>query len=144
MSPRQEERKLPPRLKWDFSMNFKNLKFDYIKAIHDCSDRLIKKYKIDNLEVPPGWGDLVDQVLLQVYVLDPNIYISQIKEKFGGLRIYYVTESKKEKELEKVVSEAEKKSYEVCQICGKPGRPAKFGSWTMTVCDYHLEKISQP
>lgn len=59
----------------------------------------------------------------------------QVKEKFGGLR-YYI-DAKSETFLEKVsnlVTEAEAKSFTICERCGRPGK-LRYDSWVKTLCD---------
>jgi hypothetical protein len=60
----------------------------------------------------------------------------QVKEKFGGLRFYmtYYVE-----EIEKLIDEAESKSYQTCERCGAPGK-SREGGWILTLCDECEEK----
>ena len=55
---------------------------------------------------------------------------AQVKEKFGGLRFYmdYAT-----KEMNKLVSKTESKSYVTCEYCGKEGKETGSG-WIKTLC----------
>lgn len=55
----------------------------------------------------------------------------QVKEKFGGLRFYLDAETD---EMSKVISKAERKSYETCEDCGAPGEQRE-GGWIVTLCD---------
>lgn len=55
---------------------------------------------------------------------------SQVKEKFGGLRFYMTLYNK---EFEAVISEAAKKSFTICESCGKKGQLIKAG-WLYTSC----------
>jgi hypothetical protein len=52
----------------------------------------------------------------------------QVKEKFGGLRVYmsYQTE-----EMSAVIREAEKQCYQTCEQCGQPGKIQKDGWWSV-------------
>ena len=59
------------------------------------------------------------------------IKFDQIKEKYGGLRIYY---SGGDDYIHGVVSMAEEYSYKVCEVCGSFGKPNK-GGWITTLCD---------
>jgi len=56
---------------------------------------------------------------------------SQVKEKFGSLRFY--TNGFTD-EMDKLVDEAECKSEETCEYCGKPGKRRNDG-WVRTLCD---------
>jgi hypothetical protein len=65
---------------------------------------------------------------------EPEYYpvkFDQVKEKYGGLRIYY---SGGDDYVRGVVSMAEEYSYKVCEVCGNTGRPNK-GGWISTLCD---------
>ena len=55
----------------------------------------------------------------------------QIKEKFGGLRVYY---GGGDDYVDGLVSMAECWSYRTCEICGEKGSPNKKG-WIVTLCD---------
>jgi len=59
------------------------------------------------------------------------VTFDQIKEKWGGLRIYYIGG---DDYIRGVVDMAEEMSYKICERCGCPGSPNKQG-WIMTLCD---------
>ena len=61
---------------------------------------------------------------------------SQVKEKFGGLRIYM---SKYNDEISSIIDEIEDKSYSTCEICGKEGK-LRSRAWLKTLCDNHDEE----
>jgi len=61
----------------------------------------------------------------------------QIKEKFGGLRIYVNSSDLMEedyKKVMKIIRNAEDKSYKTCETCGKEGRLRRKG-WMTVECD---------
>lgn len=66
----------------------------------------------------------------------PQVVATQIKEKFGGLRFYYMGGDNYVRGL---VAMAETMSEVTCEICGDPavGRPS---AWIKTLCDVHWEK----
>jgi hypothetical protein len=66
---------------------------------------------------------------------DPSVKFDQIKEKFGGLRIYY---SGGDDYIHGAISMAEEMSYKICEVCGNKGYPNKNG-WIRTLCDTHKE-----
>ena len=96
--------------------------------------------------VDAGWYTLVYSLCKQIddhlkykNKIDPNagyIRISQIKEKFGGLRFYYDDFSNCGEYISGMVDYAESLSYNICETCGKPGKLRK-GSWLKTACDEH-------
>ena len=59
------------------------------------------------------------------------VKFDQIKEKYGGLRIYFTGG---DDYVNGIVSMAEEYSYKVCEVCGNAGKPNK-GGWITTLCD---------
>jgi hypothetical protein len=87
-----------------------------------------------------GWLGLVKILIEDLIQLGWDRQICQVKQKFGGLR-FYINEGSKE--IFDKITEAENRSYEICEKCGKPGNPTK-GGWITTLCDFHLyEKINR-
>ena len=106
-------------------------------------------------ECNDGWYDLLSSVCWRIFQHERNIedhkkYLEknkpeelqnlpeyfpvkfdQIKEKFGGLRIYF---SGGDDYVEGVVGMAEEYSYKVCEKCGNSGKPNDTG-WITTLCD---------
>ena len=66
----------------------------------------------------------------------PQVQVTQIKEKFAGLRFYYDGGDKK---IDGYVTMAEAWCGHTCEECGMPGRTRK-GSWIRTLCDYHAKE----
>lgn len=87
-----------------------------------------------------GWLGLVKTLIEDLIQLGWDKQICQVKQKFGGLRFYINDGSK---EVFNKITEAEKKSYEICEKCGETGSPTK-GGWITTLCDLHLyEKLNR-
>ena len=59
------------------------------------------------------------------------VKFDQIKEKFGGLRIYY---SGGDSYISGAISMASEMSYKICEVCGNSGKPNK-GGWIVTLCE---------
>jgi hypothetical protein len=59
------------------------------------------------------------------------VTFDQVKEKFGGLRIYF---SGGDDYVFGAVGMAEEYSYKICEVCGNAGKPNK-GGWITTLCD---------
>jgi hypothetical protein len=66
------------------------------------------------------------------------VKFDQIKEKFGGIRIYYTGG---DDYVSGVVSLADEMSYKICEVCGNAGKPNK-GGWITVLCDEH-RKMTQ-
>jgi hypothetical protein len=91
------------------------------------------------IECNNGWYELLGSVCWRIFQHDRNIadpeYIpvkfDQIKEKYGGLRVYY---SGGDDYVRGIISMAEEYSYKVCGVCGNAGKPNK-GGWITTLCE---------
>jgi len=96
--------------------------------------------------VGEGWHTLVKHVYQSASTADPKIIITQVKEKFGRLRIYWDSPERQESKYPgllpfcDVVAEAERRSGNICELCGNPGRVATSASgWLMARCKEHYE-----
>ena len=78
--------------------------------------------------VGPGWGPLIDEVYDR---LPSDTIVIQVKEKFGGLRIYVDAAPE---EFLNFLDEIEDKSWTVCETCGKPGE-IRMKGWIKVRCD---------
>jgi len=102
------------------------------------------------LECDDGWFDLIDRLCWQIDEHckypghgfhkeereDKEVYVVQIKEKFGSLR-YYLNQN--DDYIMGLVSMAESMSAIICEVCGEKGKSRK-GGWIKTLCDqHHLE-----
>lgn len=82
--------------------------------------------------IGPGWHSIVTPVLQEIE--KRGLKILQVKEKFGGLRIYY---SPIDKEIDKLIMKAEEQCAHVCEECGKPAKLSSKNHWLKTVCEEH-------
>lgn len=62
-----------------------------------------------------------------------QVVAEQVKEKFGGLRFYYLGG---DEYISGLSAMAESMSYVTCEECGNPGKPNKIG-WIRTLCTTH-------
>jgi len=69
----------------------------------------------------------------------PQVVVTQIKEKFGGLRFYYDGGNEY---IDGLVSMAESWADYTCETCGEPARKKTTG-YIKTVCDKHYEEFNQ-
>ena len=90
------------------------------------------------IECGDGWYDLLDKLCTEIEKhLDKNpeskddFSISQIKDKFGGLRFYH---NGGDEETERLIDNAEKKSYKICESCGLPAKQYSPYGWVVTLC----------
>ena len=96
------------------------------------------------IECNIGWYDIISSVCYRIIQHENNkksdyypVTFDQIKEKWGGLRIYYIGG---DDYIRGVVDMAEEISYKICERCGCPGSPNKQG-WIMTLCDNCREDL---
>lgn len=104
------------------------------------------------IECGNGWYDLIRTVCWDIknheenitrqtkwkIEQDPNyksdyhpVKFDQIKEKYGGLRLYF---SGGDDFITGLTHMAESMSYKLCENCGNKGKPNK-GGWISTLCD---------
>jgi hypothetical protein len=95
----------------------------------------IKHYGI--FECGPGWYQLLKDLIVDLIALGWNQQVCQVKEKFGGLRFYIDAGSD---EIYARISEAERLSYETCEVTGEPGKLRTDLGWHATLCDAEYTK----
>jgi hypothetical protein len=88
--------------------------------------------------IPPGWGKIVKSLIEDLFLLGWDGVISQVKEKFGGLRFYVRGASR---EVYNRIEEAELQSLDTCEKCGEKGLQSSWGGyWISTLCPSHGEE----
>lgn len=105
----------------------------------EAYDKLAKQYEEilqgRRIGVGVGWYDLLSDYLDKLSKIDPDVKIMDIKEKFGTLRIFAMSEnpdaSDEVFELERII---EDRSGEICEECGDSGH-SRDGGWIRTLCD---------
>ena len=82
--------------------------------------------------VGKGWHTLIDKA----YDLTPlSVFISDVKEKFGGLRIEIVQSDLKTLDA---IEHIEEESLTICELCGAPGQQyTNHSGWITTRCEKH-------
>ena len=104
----------------------------------------------------PGWRKHVEQMVADLEALGWSGKVTQVKEKFGGMRFYYEYEGIPDN-LQRVAMAVEifheGQSTMTCQLCGKHGttRRKENSGWLATLCrtcaverGYPLEKWEEP
>lgn len=81
-------------------------------------------------ECGDGWYRIIDKASRIISKVDPDAEMVQVKEKFGGLRMYLDGNNR----ALDIANIAESMSYTVCENCGKPGS-VRQGRWVQTLCD---------
>jgi hypothetical protein len=94
------------------------------------------------IECGDGWYDILSALCWEIAQHERNIAAApvedyqpvkfdQIKEKFGGLRVYY---DGGDEFVRGLVCMADAMSYKICEACGEKGKPNENG-WISTLCD---------
>ena len=93
-------------------------------------------WELFGVECGRGWSWIV--VALMQTALNEGATITQVKEKFGGLRFYYYGGTDT---LEKLVDYAEELASKTCECCGAPGK-LRGKHWLQTLCDEHNDIVN--
>lgn len=95
-----------------------------------------------------GWYSLIHNLcdILNTHIeytyseeIKGQFCISQIKEKFGGLRFYMNHE---DEYMTGAITMAESYSDILCEVCGSPGSKRTIGGWIQTLCNSDHERLS--
>ncbi len=87
--------------------------------------------KVNNSSIE--WNLVVPRQLRPVSDPIEQVVATQVKEKFGGLRFYYLGG---DSYIRGVIDMAENMSYSICDVCGAVGTPNKDG-WIKVRCPDH-------
>lgn len=80
--------------------------------------------------VGQGWGELIEKLY---WICDAhNLTVTQVKEKYGGLRFYVCCAPD---EVLEEIDRLEKQSLEICENCGDPGKLKNVNGWLSTRCE---------
>lgn len=106
----------------------------WIDALRDRHPRLLTPIDRWNprIDVLDGWRDIVCGLLADLEAMGlPELRITQVKEKFGLLRVYVNDGNETVAARIKVAIEV---SAETCEACGAPGTLEKVGGWYAVRC----------
>jgi hypothetical protein len=100
-------------------------------------------FELFGMECASGWNHLIKPLFEYIEQYnqdkedDKKIVVTQVKEKFGGLRFYtnFATQ-----ELHDMISKAEEESYETCEFCGTKENVGHTSGWITTCCRKCLEE----
>lgn len=120
------------------------------------SDKILPAYTTQEPECGftcgVGWWPLIDKLCADLSeMIEDNaegkesFRVSQIKEKFGGLRCYvdwnfedgFEIPDDFRKAVQDRISKAESDSFSICEVCGKPGSTEGSRSWIKVFCPEH-------
>jgi CO dehydrogenase/acetyl-CoA synthase beta subunit len=102
--------------------------------------------KLEWLETLDGWNDLIWELsrIIQDHInskvpeeLKDQIYYTQIKQKFGSLRVYMSNETPY---IQGAIDMAEAASAEICEHCGNKANIQDVKGWLIALCDLHYNE----
>lgn len=105
--------------------------------------------KLQFLETLDGWNVLIERLcdVIQYHInghvpdeLKDQIHFTQIKQKFGGLRVHV---NHWVPYIQGAIGMAEDFSYQVCEVCGKTAATQNVKGWITTLCDDHLKEAQE-
>ena len=98
-------------------------------------DEMVKYWEEKKQSRPgPEDDETIEKYKLQrQQAIDQMPVVSQIKEKFGGLRFYVDNGNEN---VYAVANYAEALSYRICEVCGNTGKTYRTG-WHKTLCPKH-------
>lgn len=103
-------------------------------------------------ECDSGWYAIINDALQEINHIATHkappgsVEVTQIKEKFGGLRIYTKVDETLDnydeikEDLWNITHRAEQKSFKVCEITGEPGKCREVGQAYKTISDTEYDK----
>lgn len=101
------------------------------------------------LDVGDGWFNILWELsekidrLLENHPKRGDFAVNQVKEKFGGLRYYVSCPEDKFEEIQKLISEAEERSFKTCDMCGGEGEIGGKG-WITVKCRTCRDRKANP
>lgn len=121
-------------------MQFQNQKLNLYQKLIEDYPNLFSECKY--IECDDGWYKLlnVTSLTLENYIKSlpekerTEIFATQVKQKFGGLRFYM---SCHDPYIQGIIDVAEALSYNICEVCGDFGVTGRTGKsyWISTLCD---------
>ena len=98
---------------------------------------MIKSIKDIPWECGKGWWSMIDRVASAINSFnaanpDSPVEVSQIKQKFGGLRIYHYNAPE---DIRQLIDEAIEASWHTCEKCGSTiGVTTNHEGYRLTLC----------
>ena len=87
------------------------------------------------VSIDQGWADLLVATTGWIIEVGETFTFSQIKQKFGSIRLYYDEGGEVAFDLTTMAESFI--SGHICEICGAPGRTIDRNGWLTTVCTFH-------
>jgi hypothetical protein len=98
------------------------------------------------IDVGPGWYEIVAELAKAIETTAPGTTYHQVKEKMGGLRVYYetrlATDTAIRRTVDGLIRAAETRAGRTCDKCGQPGSPRNLRGLLATRCDIHAHRTT--
>lgn len=126
-------------------MNNKELlkKYPFLRLRNLMTGKYDRSTKVTWLDgMPGGWRKAFGEPMMEELanaLKGEELLITQVKEKFGGLRFYCQGASR---EVYDIISKYERMSYYICISCGKPATKISMG-WISPYCDQCALELNQ-
>lgn len=93
------------------------------------------------IEFNDGWYPILEELCKEISKIDNTVYFTQLKEKFGTMRVYTSGASSETfNSIHDIIEKYENLSGTICEDCGKPGKVRNDLGWIRTLCqDHHKE-----
>lgn len=126
-----------------------SLRAKYPEILRDLGGDPSRTCMAWGIECGEGWYDLLDGMMEKIrrICLDSTaagrpmeVVADQIKEKFGTLCFYYHevgSSATVSGILSDIVSSAERRSSQICEVCGRHGARCRRGGWLKTLDREH-------
>ncbi len=102
----------------------------------EVREDMVKSCMYWGFECGEGWFKIIYDLLNDISKLNVPVVITQVKEKYGTLRIYHDGGNA---DVEALIDKAESLSSKTCEVCGRAGKLSGKG-WYNTLCDLHVKE----
>lgn len=105
-------------------------RYPFLKCSFECAD---------------GWSAPVEAMLAELapVVAGTDFAIVQVKEKFGGLRVYWQGKVDAPA-VRAIIERAEEVAGRTCEVSGRPGQLVNNGGWYRVLDPEHREPDAKP
>lgn len=114
-------------------------KYSVYKIKNKFIRKFVKKYKNKFKWKSPAEKFIrwIDKISPKQMIPPPEVHVTQIKEKFGGLCFYYEGGNDY---IEGLIGLAERMCYSTCEYCGTTENVGHTQGWISTICESCKEK----
>lgn len=116
-------------------------KFSRKEYYDECNQevsRILARFGIKKprcgFDIGLGWMSVIESAFEKMIAAGWDKELRQVKQKFGGLRIYINSLKLTDTELNRIITQAEVECSKICEICGKE-REIKGMASGMAACN---------